>query len=295
MVGLPWRVLDAFRTAIRKPVVPFIIVGMPRTGSTVLLDCIQQHPNILAHGELFHWVRSERCGRHAIKRGDRSICFDEGEDGIDFLCREVFDCKIPGVRATGFKLFAEYVRCPGTDKLLQRMRARVPRLRIVHITRDNYLDVLISRAIARQTGIWEKRVGGAPPENRLVKVIIEPKVALESFERLKRADAFFSDLKGRRYHRVNYNDLTTDLSHELNNVFRFLGQVSFTPDVRLMKQNVRPAHEILDNYPELQDAFLGTEYSRFFQPLPPRRAGQGTVTGLVAASSPNEIVPQLAI
>ena len=33
---------------------PFVIVGMPRTGSTLLLTTIQQHPAVLSYSELFH-------------------------------------------------------------------------------------------------------------------------------------------------------------------------------------------------------------------------------------------------
>lgn len=67
----------------------FLICGMPRTGSTLLLASCQKHADIEAYGEIFHEVESERKGRHAIKRPDGQTVYYKGasDDAIEFLAR----------------------------------------------------------------------------------------------------------------------------------------------------------------------------------------------------------------
>jgi hypothetical protein len=104
---------------------PFIIAGMPRSGSTLLLTTIQQHPAILAYSELFHAVIGERSGTHAIRRDGAALYFDAASaDPIDFLKRWVWTDSNAGYRAIGFKIFAEYVRAKSTDRLLERLRSK---------------------------------------------------------------------------------------------------------------------------------------------------------------------------
>ncbi len=95
---------------------PFIIVGMPSTGSTFLLTTIQQHPAILAYGELSHPAIGERSRTHAIRRDGAALVFDaESADPIDFPKGWVWTDSNAGYGAIGFKIFAEYVRPQSTD------------------------------------------------------------------------------------------------------------------------------------------------------------------------------------
>src|SRR4051812_45946380 len=75
----------------RRRVLPFIIVGMPRTGSTLVVSSLQQHPNLTVHEELFHFTEAERAMRHAISHRNASIYFDaNGGDALGFLKDYVF-------------------------------------------------------------------------------------------------------------------------------------------------------------------------------------------------------------
>ena len=54
---------------------PFAVIGMPRTGSTLLLASLGTHPAIAIRDEIFHRLRSERAGNHAIRRAEGSTTF----------------------------------------------------------------------------------------------------------------------------------------------------------------------------------------------------------------------------
>ena len=118
------------------PMRPFVVVGMPRTGSTLLTTGIAQHPEAKCYGELFHPSDYERAHAHALQVNGEWIHFDPNrEDAIEFLQNNVFCERDAATKAVGFKLLGDYVYGPGSEKLLLRMRKELPGLQVVHITR----------------------------------------------------------------------------------------------------------------------------------------------------------------
>lgn len=242
---------------------PFIVIGMPRTGSTLLLTGIMQHPQIIAYGELMHPTPLERHFTHAIKRGDKLVSFNPAGDAINFLKEEVFESPFStGKKATGFKLFGDYVKCPGTEKLFARLWNEVEGLRVVHIVRPNHLDSLISLRMARATGKWERRRGEEQPHRT---VTIPAEDAQMYFERMRETDRWMgSYFKGDRYYKIEYDTLAATFATELYKVYKFLGADEYIPSKFMEKQIERPRHEVVDNYSDLLRHFSGTPYASFF-------------------------------
>lgn len=126
---------------------PFIIVGMPRTGSNLLFTTIHQHQAVSGYAELFHPIIGERAGGHAIRRGGAALYFDGTADPIDFLKRWLWtdDAAAGDYGAIGFKIFAEYLRSKSTGRLLERLRAEVPGLHVLHIKGGRTTSTFSSR------------------------------------------------------------------------------------------------------------------------------------------------------
>ncbi|MCW2274661.1 LPS sulfotransferase NodH [Rhodoblastus acidophilus] len=245
---------------------PLIIVGMPRTGSTLLHTGVTQHPQTRVYGELFHPVRQERVGSHAIIRNGERIFFNETtDDAIAFLDKHVF-LESEQIDVIGFKVFRELVSCQGTTDFFERLKAHYANLHVLHIVRSNYLDVLISREVARATNDWVRFVNSPPKQNELTKVRIEPDQALTFFNEVRSADTYFGSIfDGERYLKVDYDELSASFSQTMQKVYEFLGVRPFEPEIKVKKQIDRGAAEIVENYEELADYFVSTEFGSFFQ------------------------------
>lgn len=244
---------------------PFVVVGMPRTGSTLLLTGLTQHPEIMAFGELFHAVASERANTHAFTRAGRKIYFDEKhDDAVAFLKREVFPAAKRGSKAVGFKLFAEMVKCPGTEKLFARLKTEFPDLRVIHIVRRNFFEVLASREVARATKNWVQLMGQKPPAAPQ-RVRIDPQRTEAFFANMQKVDHFFSSFfAGENYLQVDYTALASDFTGEMSRVYQFLGVSPFEPKKQIEKQISAPLSEVVENYGELRKAFANSPYRTFF-------------------------------
>src|SRR5574340_1278607 len=177
---------------------PFIIVGTPRTGSNLLFTTIHQHQAVSGYAELFHPIIGERAGGHAIRRGGAALYFDGTADPIDFLRRWVWtDAAAAGdYGAIGFKIFAEYLRGKSTGRLLERLKAEVPGLHVLHVRRANYFDVLVSRLVANMTGSWISYRGDGPSSAGLanMRLAISQEAATHFFLAMEWADAYIESL-----------------------------------------------------------------------------------------------------
>lgn len=248
--------------------IPFIIVGMPRTGSTLLLTGISQHPETQVYGELFHASRSERAGSHVINRDGKQIFFDETkDDAIAFLDEHVFHADDTAF-VVGFKVFAELVSCPGTEKFFLRLKEHYPTLRVIHIFRKNYLDVLVSREVATKTREWVRYANAKTTGSTSPKIAIDPVRAERFFKGIRSADNFFGGFfEPSRYLRVDYDALSQNFASTMKDVYNFLDLTPFDPTVKLSKQINQPSAVIVENYYDLCKYFQGTTFSSFFENL----------------------------
>ena len=238
---------------------PFLVVGMPRTGSTLLTTALEQHPDVLMLSELFHWVTSERTGRHAFVWKGRRTAYDGKEDALAFLRRTVWSDH--GKAAAGFKLFAEHLECPGTERLFERIRDEVQGLRVVHVVR-NPLDCWASRAAATATREWEAT---APSERNNLRLRANPRLVRRFLRDYERANTAMAQLfAGAGYLRVEYDDLATRFDETVAGVVAFLGlrPCELRP-ARRKQRGVSTADQV-ENYAELRAAFAGTRFAALF-------------------------------
>ena len=246
---------------------PFIIVGMPRTGSNLLFTTLQQHPAIAAYSELFHPMLGERSGRHAIRRDGAALYYGGDADPISFLRRWVWTDDAADYRAIGFKIFAEYLRGKPTGGLLERLKEEVPGLHVVHITRANYFDVFVSRLVANKTGSWISYREDRPSGDALGKMhlAISQEAATLFFRAMEWADTYIESLfLAGPYLRVDYERLAQDVQGQASAVFDYLGVGKSPVQMAIRKQLTVRKEDLVANYQELRRHYSGTPYEAFF-------------------------------
>lgn len=248
---------------------PFIIVGMPRTGSSLLLTTLQQHPEILAFSELFHPVLQERSGPHAIRRNAAAIYFDPSTgSAMEFLENWVW-CQINNsYPAVGFKVFGDYLKHPSTEGLFVKLKENIQDIRVIHIKRLNYLDVYVSKMIASKTGVWLKRCdlkSADQSKEQDVRITINPTDAEKFFLSMIEVDDFFSrHFCGEKYLPIYYEQISDSLQNEANRIFDFLGVEARSVTAQLKKQIKKPKQEIIENFDELLHYFTDSRFAVYF-------------------------------
>jgi LPS sulfotransferase NodH len=244
----------------------FVVVGMPRTGSTLLSTGLAQHQHARCFGELFHPVENERAHAHALNIDGRRVSFNPlKDDAVEFLNEYVFSDRNADVTTVGFKLFGEYVKGPGSEGLFRQLREKFPQLHVIHIFRRNYLEVLLSRETAAATKQWvvfasgnEEIKGGGP-------ITIDPVVAQRFFENMQRMDHFYeSYFGGDRYFKAGYEELDNDFQGTMTRAYAFLGLPPQEVKPQTIKQRTKSLRERIVNYDALALTFKDTGFADFF-------------------------------
>jgi LPS sulfotransferase NodH len=245
---------------MRQMTIRFIVLAHHRSGSTLLVDALQQHPRVRMHGEILTTTEDEAARRASHAVAGRWLA--DGDDGAAFL-RHVF---IPqgDESAVGFKLMQNHARRPPHLSAWDHVCGD-RELRVIHLWREDLLACALSHFTAARTRIWHVADGeGLPPEPEPFAVSVEHCRA--EFTRLEqaraRARALFSshaflELEYRRH-------LDGDFGVTMARVFEFLDVPAVTVRQRLCKMARRSPREQFVNYAELARAFAGSPYARFF-------------------------------
>ncbi|WP_071675558.1 sulfotransferase [Nioella nitratireducens] len=136
--------------------VRFVILSAARSGTSLLADTLDSHPQIVCHGEIFHpdpeWhIRGDMAGWS--KEDKRALSKDR-----DNLLDRAFTQ--PGAKAVGFKMWQN--QAPDiSDRLLADESVRK-----IIFERRNKLSQFSSTALAVQTGVWNIGLDGntRPPK-----------------------------------------------------------------------------------------------------------------------------------
>jgi LPS sulfotransferase NodH len=231
---------------VTDPVRPLILVGAPRTGSTLLTTMLLQHPDIHVHGELFHPEMSERQRSHAM-RGRTKAWFDaDVDDPIDFLTNQVFgvdhDYQGRKVSTVGFKFLLSR-RCTQDLELLHRIRESFPTLAVLHIRRENYLDSLLSREFAERGKQWVAWSHLQEPRGEISEFSVPLQRARQHFEGYLDVDSILiEEFAGISYRSIFYEDLVEHLDPVMASVFNFLGVAQ--RDVGMVTDKQVAAHDL---------------------------------------------------
>jgi LPS sulfotransferase NodH len=270
--GLPPRaedwidraVLDIRAVGGHQDYTKFVIVGIARTGSTMLLDLLNNNSKVLAFGEIFR--RATEIGWDIRPFGgpyDRRFLDLYRSDPRAFLDRIVFGRWPRSVRAVGFKLFYYHAQEPPFSDVWQRMIAD-SEIRIIHLMRGNILAQFLSLKLAHRSDVWSMTratAGKAEP------IRLDPDGCARHFAEVRRYERECEQkFAAHPLLRVHYEDLVRAQDREMERVLEFLG---ITPEsgsrTKLVRQRTVPLPEAIENFAELREVFHDTEWAGFFE------------------------------
>ena len=242
----------------------FVIVGIARTGSTMLISSLNAHPQALAFGELFR--TPEAIGWDIQPYADfasKELLQLYRNDPCRFLETAVFRRWPSGMRAVGFKIFYYHARQPPYSQVWSYLAQRDDIL-VLHVKRRNVLAQYLSLKLAHDTNMWH----GAPSGRRGAQaqpLALDVEGCRKHFVWVRAAeretDARFA---AHRMLQVEYERLAQDQAAELARVQEFLGLAPRSLAARTTRQRSAPLSQAIANYEELKAAFADTEWSTFF-------------------------------
>ena len=278
-------------TAYRR----FIVLCAIRTGSTMLGTYLGSHPNARMFFELFHrYPRSVPFDLkgYRSRSNDPAVVQDRNTDPVGFLDRHVFTRHHRRIQAVGFKLLYTQARKgpqwwdepafdrwwahldrdeePDWDVAASDLWATLtadPALHVIHLTRENPLQGMVSAELAKQTGRWGiGATGGAGRETSQATITLDPDHVLQDLDaglrQQREAEALF---EGHPLVHVTYEQLVETPDAALSKLQSFLGLPVVSLQTRTVKQNRRPMSEVVENYTDLADALNGTPWARLLQ------------------------------
>ena len=239
----------------------FVVLTTNRSGSVWVMSTLSSIPHVTAQGELF-LPRA----RVSEKRWDsdfaRSRYIETKSDGLPFRPFSVFSYldalyRTPG--AVGFKLM--YKQLGLYPEILAYLIKH--RVRVVHLVRQNHLDVMVSFAVKAQLGRAHLLSGQAAPDD--IRVELDTDTLIEQLEWLRRKQNIARKLLiwCRLPHlEVTYEGLLRDQGH-FRQIRDFL---SIGSDEQLARSNVVKIRkggqrDVIRNYNEVREALVNSKFA----------------------------------
>ncbi|WP_040496992.1 Stf0 family sulfotransferase [Fulvivirga imtechensis] len=178
----------------------FVIVCTGRSGSTLLHTYLNSHPQIWSYGEILR--------KRLVK-----------EKPIISLERMVFKPHTKAIRAIGLKMFYDYREQEAYQRAFEEV-VNDRDIKVIHLTREDKRQQLISLKRAEETGIWSST---SKLQTKVeVDFSAEELVAYE-----KKINSSATEIRSlfasHQMLEVTYEALTTDAQEVLSRVQQFLG------------------------------------------------------------------------
>jgi LPS sulfotransferase NodH len=238
----------------------FLIVSAARTGSTMLRNMLNSHPDICCHGEVFSMPLIR--GFVGLRQGEKSPVLHKMQhlrksDPLGYLREYVF---YPGpFKAIGAKILYDDLLAPEWKVVFDAILADRD-LRIVHLFRENRLKRFLSHYITRVTNVHVVTdLKDRPP---VEPIWVSPKDCVHDIEQVEQLENQFRDF----FHEHPVFEITYEQivgNRKLDELQRFLGLGPATLRTKTVKLNSDKLQDLLKNYGELEQAFRGTKCERY--------------------------------
>jgi LPS sulfotransferase NodH len=236
----------------------FVIVGAPRTGSTLLVKTLNTLDGVRCHGELLGMdtVRGYEDGfdmsnasKQAREERSRRLLQARNEDPVGFI-----ELALNGNEpAVGFKaLYSSFLE-PRWQGVVASLLEH-PEIKFVHLRRENSLRRFVSEQVLLAGGPIHSGVGGRSEVTLQVRVNIDAFLQRQA-ELEAQVQALGALLSQQRVLDVSYEELSADTTTTVKRVTTFLGLATASAEVRpaLTKVGSVDLRDTVSNYQELLD------------------------------------------
>jgi LPS sulfotransferase NodH len=250
----------------------FVILSTARTGSDLLYSYLNSHPNVICFREIFGQKDSIDFGNlltkyRSLSKNKKTLEF-RMKNPIDFLNKYIFSFHEDIIHAVGFKLFYYHPNTYENWNEIKKYLEKDKSIKIIHLKRENLLDVYFSLKKAHKTNQWNvwkndsKKVKEQFKDFTIQFTEEECRFYFEKTEEYIRI--FESLIKDHEVVDIYYNDLLNKSEEVLNKMQSFLDVEIHTLETRTNKVNKRSVPECIENYSELKKEFQNTPYSKYF-------------------------------
>jgi hypothetical protein len=249
----------------------FIVLGPQRSGTTVVSLALVEHPDILFYGELFNHEMIKRtsiAAREILGSGVNippelssygvAAC-QATENGYEYLDR-FYASDVPFM-AIGYKMLYTNAIRGIPNRAAWDYIVDHPEIKIIHLQRENLLEIVCSIARANISKIWHTY---EPVESEGFS--LTPAECLTYFKSIHRIPARAQRiLKTHQVLDIEYNQVAEDFQESMSRIFSFLDvNTEIKTSHRLVKiSRFQPNEEII-NYQELKEHFKDTQYGKYF-------------------------------
>ncbi|GLB50843.1 hypothetical protein [Neptunitalea lumnitzerae] len=231
------------KVAGTKDYTKFAIVTRSRTGSTLLTYLLNGHPNVMCKDEIFR---------------------DLGAQTSREIWDNFFSFQPKKIKYCGYKIF--YYHPFSEDKEVWDLMKKDPNFVIIHLTRKNYLEALLSQKIGEKTRKWTANSNN--PDNFQLedkKVSISYQDCLATFEKISNYEKNTKiTFKDKLFIEVDYSEILNDKQAVTNRLHTALQLPKEKIETNITKQNTEKITDLLINYYELKKQFEGTQWSYMF-------------------------------
>lgn len=238
----------------------FIILCPGRSGSQMLVQRCDSHPQIRCFGELLS-AASIYWGRTIWRPGHEQARLSRDRDPARFLNRHLWHRYPKPVAAVGFKLL--YPHLLESVELLEPLFSGEAELSILWLERHNRFETFLSTLHAHRTRMFHAYEAHAVPAHAPIEV--DPDVCRHALEAMDtRHDAVGAIIARSRVLKLYYEELIARPAQTDSRICTFLN-VSDRPLQHSTQQFAKgPLRERVTNLPQLQAHFSGTRWESYF-------------------------------
>ena len=244
----------------------FCVITTPRSGSTWLATLLDSHPQIKSFEEPFIW-RAERPNWTDKDFPTYYNYKTHAEKKSVFTAFRYLDILNSYKAETdfniiGFKIMYNQIQ-ENPEVFLKLL---LDNYRIIHLIRQNYLDIIISRAAKKQHRIAHS----STVQSKTRQVTIDTSCLIEDLDRCKRNNQIFRFLLKIipvKVLEITYESMQEDYNKVLRSVAEFLNvsNDSITFESDLKRINKGKHSEKIANYDEVLKTLSGSSYIKFLK------------------------------
>lgn len=236
----------------------YVIVGTQRSGTTYLRHCLNSHPEITCHGEVFQKLYPDNYGYYQYIRTNpvyRVSHYLARSAVVSSYLNKLYS-KSRGVNI-GFKLMYSQVRFIPYAFPMVIDYLKKNEISIIHVIRRNVLKTHLSRLAAEQRQLYH-----AKQEQAMEQVHVETKGLLHELRKIEGENAWWREkFSSGRYLDVEYERFILNKDEQSKRMLDFMNVRRFR---ELTSSNVKINPDdltlLISNYEDVDKCLADTEF-----------------------------------
>ncbi len=247
-----WEILFYLKALLHYPkhdIKKFIIFAQGRSGSSLLVDLLNNHPDIKCDGEILNVVHAGKKFFPIFYVKSKAKTYKE---------------EIYGFKVKLYQLHGDSKPDQNIDPKKFILNLYKSGWKIIYLRRHNIFRQAISGYVAKSRGKWHHQTNKG--ELALSKIKINPDRLLK---RLRAREKYLCDekeiLKTIPHLEIIYEEnLLKDMEKTMDKIFKYLEVHPYPVRTNLIRTSKDTLQDYIVNYKEIKDYFLNTKYARFF-------------------------------